>query len=930
MRIIRDILLIAILPLLVFSLLTCSKPNEPDEDEPVLAVSLKGLRFGTDQTSKSFNITNSGEGKLTWSILDNRAWITVSPTSGNTTTETDQITVSINRPSMPAGENTGSVDISSNNGYRASVYVTASRYPVPDPPTLSAPPNGSTISDNTPYFNWSDATYAHRYELIVDDNSSFLSPIINPKDLSSSSYTAPSSLSDALYYWKVRAKNSSGTWGGWSTRWSFTVETSSSLSEATVTPGGGTTVSTYTYSVVFTDPVSNAPRTAEVLVDGSAYSLSKVSGDFSSGATYEYQTTLAEGSHTYRFRFHDHQNTPLYYPVNGYETGPIVTVSTETVYDSSVVAVDEQDSLSLSAVSGSVYTYNYTGLPPQIEVGDIIMSTDTGGYLRKVTSATTSGNQIVLSTDQASLAEAFQRIAFDTTLTISLEGASFKGTKPWGREAYLAAGVQIRDGQIILDGKILFDGLIDGNPVSIRIISGSFGFQPSLDVGCDIGVFSQEIHAIASGTLSLDVMPEVEASAGFSTTGEVLIVYLPIPLEWASIPASIDFCLYAGFEAGMDIGGQATFGMSGQTQVNAGGRYKDGNFSSIWSQSSQWLAGSSTWDADGDAYAKVYLRPEISIKVFHVAGPYIDVLPYLDFEGAVTSDPYCWEWGIYAGLEANAGLELDIFVSSASFNIPLYSTETKLAGAEDCPETDDITPPAAISNLAASNPTTSSITLHWTAPGDDGYSGTASAYDIRYFTSPITEYNWGSALRCTGEPQPGNAGVSQSYVVEGLSPNTLYYFAVKTADEVPNWSPLSNIPSGTTTHGQEGYEQEPNNDPASANTILDGQTLSCSIDPTGDKDWLKITIGSASDVSFIFAMHADNHLDVDLYDGDGTTYLSGTTPRDGESLTYTNLPVGTYYLRVRDWDGGVVGSYTVNYTATTFAPGTDNYEPDRR
>ena len=37
----------------------------------------------------------------------------------------------------------------------------------------------------------------------------------------------------------------------------------------------------------------------------------------------------------------------------------------------------------------------------------------------------------------------------------------------------------------------------------------------------------------------------------------------------------------------------------------------------------------------------------------------------------------------------------------------------------------DTTAPAAVSNLATSDPTSNSITLSWTAPGDDGSTGTA-------------------------------------------------------------------------------------------------------------------------------------------------------------------------------------------------------------
>lgn len=111
----------------------------------------------------------------------------------------------------------------------------------------------------------------------------------------------------------------------------------------------------------------------------------------------------------------------------------------------------------------------------------------------------------------------------------------------------------------------------------------------------------------------------------------------------------------------------------------------------------------------------------------------------------------------------------------------------------------DIVPPAAIKDLAVSDVRTTSITLSWTAPGDDGNEGTASWYDVRYSTSVITEANWNSATKVEDVPRPKAAGSSESFTVAGLQPNTLYYFAIKTADEVPNWSKLSNIAYGRTS-----------------------------------------------------------------------------------------------------------------------------------
>jgi len=110
----------------------------------------------------------------------------------------------------------------------------------------------------------------------------------------------------------------------------------------------------------------------------------------------------------------------------------------------------------------------------------------------------------------------------------------------------------------------------------------------------------------------------------------------------------------------------------------------------------------------------------------------------------------------------------------------------------------DTTPPADITNLATSNVTSSSVTLSWTSPGDDGNVGIASSYDIRRDLTFITDFIWNNAMPVIGEPAPAIAGTPQSYVVINLNPGVTYYFAIKTQDDAGNVSGLSNIVSATT------------------------------------------------------------------------------------------------------------------------------------
>jgi hypothetical protein len=88
---------------------------------------------------------------------------------------------------------------------------------------------------------------------------------------------------------------------------------------------------------------------------------------------------------------------------------------------------------------------------------------------------------------------------------------------------------------------------------------------------------------------------------------------------------------------------------------------------------------------------------------------------------------------------------------------------------------------------------TRSVTLAWTAPGDDGWIGRAQAYDLRFSRNPITDSNFGFATRINTSILPGPTGAKEVLTIFNLTYGIAYYFAVKTMDEVGNWSRVSNV-----------------------------------------------------------------------------------------------------------------------------------------
>lgn len=139
---------------------------------------------------------------------------------------------------------------------------------------------------------------------------------------------------------------------------------------------------------------------------------------------------------------------------------------------------------------------------------------------------------------------------------------------------------------------------------------------------------------------------------------------------------------------------------------------------------------------------------------------------------------------------------LSIFLFFMFLGIMLFITacSSNSTGGDDV---DDGTAPDRITDLAIADFDTVSITLTWTATGDDNDVGTASGYDIRYLTYALTWINWDSATQVPGEPSPQPSGTTETFTLTGLTKDTTYFLAVRAYDEEGNSEGMSNVVNAT-------------------------------------------------------------------------------------------------------------------------------------
>ncbi|MGB2822352.1 MAG: cadherin-like domain-containing protein, partial [Phycisphaerae bacterium] len=90
---------------------------------PALSVDVTSLEFGSTDRDLTLDVRNSGDGTLVYGISFSEPWLAVTPASGTATTETDTITVTVDRNGLSAGNYYATITIDGEVGGSREVAV---------------------------------------------------------------------------------------------------------------------------------------------------------------------------------------------------------------------------------------------------------------------------------------------------------------------------------------------------------------------------------------------------------------------------------------------------------------------------------------------------------------------------------------------------------------------------------------------------------------------------------------------------------------------------------------------------------------------------------------------------------------------------------------------------------------------------------------
>ncbi|MCK4344759.1 MAG: hypothetical protein KAX05_05675 [Bacteroidales bacterium] len=400
----------------------------------------------------------------------------------------------------------------------------------------------------------------------------------------------------------------------------------------------------------------------------------------------------------------------------------------------------------------------------QFKAGDIIVSTIGEGLLRRVKNVRTVNNEIIVETESASLTDVIQQglIEFNQLLTVS----QIKSID------YHYAGIKLITDDTKSTDQTKFEWAInavlydkDGNLSTtsdqIKLI-GNFDCYWRISGKIDIewfGVLKEVKFGFESGE-NLDL--QLIASLQYNFEKKVTLAtvnFTPIFVTIGILP--VEFTPQLKIIVGIDGSANAsiTTGIEQSMTFNAGIKYlvKEG-----WSPYQEFNKSFNFQppQLNSNASAEAYIKPELLLKVYHIAGPYANLKLYGRVDANLLQTPW---WELYAGITMNAGAKVDI-IDNTLFDYSVNNIikyEQLLAQAT----TSQVSLPTVTTNNVT-NFTSTSATVGGNVTSDGG--ATVTERGVYWGTSQNPE--------STGaKRQIGSGTGSFSTTLSGLNPNTTYY-----------------------------------------------------------------------------------------------------------------------------------------------------------
>lgn len=329
---------------------------------------------------------------------------------------------------------------------------------------------------------------------------------------------------------------------------------------------------------------------------------------------------------------------------------------------------------------------------PTLAPGNVLVGEQGEGFLIHVDSVRSgAAGEVVVHGRPARLTEAVQEgwvrssVRLGTgeggsSSRVPADGAPLRpGEVRWGPSSvvYLADGVTVENGQIVLNDVVLREG----DWGSWRIASGFVDFDPELDFGWEIKDWSlSEFHSVATGTLSYEARLDLRNE--FEVDDDVKLVKLfsrkvPFRTLMGSVPVYGEWVM----QVNLEVEGTARYrqrlmgGFRAEHALRTGVHYRSGEWTSEWEPTSSSSGLPFSREDEGEMNVRVSVKPTLQLVLYRMGGPRVFIEPYLDLNGRVNLTTGRWWRSATAGMEWGLGTSFPLIPGLFSLDYPNVEKE---------------------------------------------------------------------------------------------------------------------------------------------------------------------------------------------------------------------------------------------------------------
>lgn len=315
-------------------------------------------------------------------------------------------------------------------------------------------------------------------------------------------------------------------------------------------------------------------------------------------------------------------------------------------------------------------------------------ATNPIGFIRKVAAVSQDGDEIVIETEAASLADAFESCDMVTTIKlddfenlefVAEDGAKISPKAPSGDPEANPALAFNKSGTV----------LFQNDQLKATLSKATFQFAPSFNFDLDASLLKglKRLSAVASGSQSAELEVKLENTVGVDEEFEKTFSAAPIPIPLGPIVITVTPKLVLGCSVQIPEGMNLTAGMQQSSSVAFGVEFVKGEGLSPIAQSSfSFTRLGPTFNTGKPITARCFIRPELQTGLNIVvanAGIDIGLEGYAQVSAAVTNNVCKVDMdlgvGITAGVSATA-FGFDVLDE----DVTLFSKEVALLDNASC------------------------------------------------------------------------------------------------------------------------------------------------------------------------------------------------------------------------------------------------------